>query len=232
MTETAVMIPEEWSWLPTICDPDKGYLPTIKPWRVGQRVVATNGRVLVSIVGDFADDADAEVSAKLLKVLDQPPMSPPHPVDWQAIRDFVGPVVVAPPCTTCNGKGVLSTCDACDNSGEVECECDCGDEHFRKCDECNGKGEVLCPECTKRDEADPVCLGWSVFNRKLIAPVVSRLDATEVQLAQDAPEGMAWFTSPSWTLIMMPMRVDSRSTYPKLELRRPTAGLPHGTENK
>lgn len=31
-------------------------------------------------------------------------------------------------------------CEECNGSGEVDCECECGDEHQRKCDDCNGDG--------------------------------------------------------------------------------------------
>ena len=228
-TETlAPEMPAEWAWLKDLCEPAGEYVTAakIKPWLVGGRVVATNGQILVAVPGAFAPEPDETVAGQFARVLALPKMEP-GPVNWQAIRDFIGPDVTAPPCSTCQGTGYTSECAECDGTGSVPCTCDgCGDDHDADCDECDGKGDEKCPDCKGGYVAEPVVMDGAVFDRKLLMRVVPRLDAAEVRFAQDGPERPAFFIADGWTLLAMALRHDIRGELPRLNIRR----LEGGTE--
>jgi DnaJ-class molecular chaperone len=37
-------------------------------------------------------------------------------------------------------------CTACNGTGEISCQCDCGDVHEKDCEECDGDGEISSSE--------------------------------------------------------------------------------------
>ena len=116
--------------LTLFCD-DEGWLS--KPWRSGEHVYATNGRICVQV---SAAEYEAEPwaaerkEAKIADVLTEPEQ-------WT-------PFEFSPAeCNQCNGKCEYNgRCDGCSGCGEHEC--DCGHKH--KCGYCEGTGrqQSLC----------------------------------------------------------------------------------------
>lgn len=201
-------LPQQWSWLTMILDPDRPQ--TSKLWTLpfdGEDVtIATDGRRLVMIPGAFGDSVPEEKTAETLRKALTPGENRSR-IEWAALRDFVGTVEDPKDCKTCSGTGQSGKCDACDN-GMVDCECSCGDLHEKECEECEGTGKPECPDCRHLYEIDPIRIGAAPFNRRLLAPLVSRLSAERVAFAQSAIDKPAIFATKEWRLVMMPLRDD------------------------
>ncbi len=132
-------------WLQRACDPTRGGALYKHPWRRGNAVFATNGKIVVWIdgVGEDYPALDPAREKNFAAICDAPCTSVLGVIDGAAFRAFVDPV-----CRMCGDVGGGLPCDECDGSGEVECYA-CGQE--TDCDECNGSGMTAraCPACGK-----------------------------------------------------------------------------------
>lgn len=169
-------------------DPDRRYALQ-KPWREGEQVVATDGKILISCdpsayVGELAE-AEGRRPQKCWEIL-----SPASKVtQWNQLPEYPG-------CTTCDGAGEFTKrCPHCHGAGEHRCEC--GHEH--DCDFCEEKGET-----TEQCEACECTFGTRRIARRLANKLLP-LPQTEWGVVTDDPQDIVFFRFVGGIGAVMPM---------------------------
>lgn len=160
----------------SVCHPgrDSMITPTIR----GDRALATNGHVLVSLpIGDvpraiaMSDAAPWSDSADIIMRTD----GKPHTVDAAELAEWAGDPWEACPC-----GGVSQQCKRCDGYGVVDCYCsNCDEEHQSTCRDCKGDGHS-CPKCRgagKVRNPQPGILFGSSVDRRLVALTLGAMGA-------------------------------------------------------
>lgn len=158
------------------CDPETSRYAIDKPWRDGDVVRATDGRIAI------------EVDASLYPVVDKPDgrvprfddvFGPFRRVDeWSAMPSILS-------CDKCDSTGeITGQCEFCKGAGR--CVCGCGDDH--DCGNCGGSGEEYLNDCR---DCQPIICGRRI--RRYYAAKMAKLPEIVVGGAIDGPEEMLFF---------------------------------------
>lgn len=172
------------------CSEDLTRYSICTPYRDGEWVIATNGKLLIrvpydeSIHGDIRRDGPP--TSKTFRGTEHA-NTPTQPEEgWKAIP------VKTTSCGDCGGVGSWEKCTTCDGEGLETCY-ECGHEH--DCEDCNGKGytagpgEIKCEEC----DGTGTLMNWPVI--QLIRPGLAPLfiSSNYLKLIMDIP-GVQIFT--------------------------------------
>ncbi len=148
-----------------------------KPWRSGEYVYATDGRILIRVDWKRATNAVAPVGRvpdceSLIKVSS-------GIKDWQ-------PLEMPIDCNACeNTSRELETCYQCGGSGKHKC--DCG--HAHQCGECSGRGRSRSNEYCKKCMV--VLFGLS-FQARYVR-LVAAMPSVQVGVASNNRQGSVFF---------------------------------------
>lgn len=139
--------------------------PLSKLILVEDKIVATNGKILVAIPASEEDKKEIEIYDKskhpkllpdLIHTLDEINDGAPVPK--------IGSIILSTEkCTNCNESGIVAECTDCDGSGEVELYSDSGICYENECRLCSGTGNI--PPESDTDmigRTCPVCNGSTV----------------------------------------------------------------------
>jgi hypothetical protein len=164
--------------LTPFCATESGRYALENPWRSGDVVYATDGRILIQVSVELCPDAVAPGGKvpnnceSLLSAMDKV-------LGWM-------PVPSVAHCDTCDDRCYTTkTCQECDGHGKHSCSC--GDTH--DCGKCGGTGEVesgLCKSCQQ-----------VVFGRVIQAKflrMIGRLPNAKIGAAPTSPSEMIYFT--------------------------------------
>jgi hypothetical protein len=132
----------------SFCDTEETRYALKTPWRVGDKVVASDGRIIVEIDSGLAPD--------VVELGNDRRMPKYEPIfeqfsecnNWRPFPDWDDRH-----CDGCNDTG-LFRCKECDGTGS--CECHCGHQH--DCHECHGSGyknRSRCPACAIFFDGEP-----------------------------------------------------------------------------
>ena len=116
---------------------EKGHLRIGRPWRLGECVYATNGKIGIRLA---ASDFPAEELPGAYKV-EQFPWDHDQVKEWVRLK----PERVLTECEACCGDGKGGWCEKCRGDGKVEITCDdCDDTHMHDCPDCHGTRRTSC----------------------------------------------------------------------------------------
>lgn len=190
----------------------------------------TDGRRMLAVQGQLAEQREGVPDAShVLSIAFGAPVL--GEIDLAALAAFCGVPTQPIECGACLHGRV--TCDECDGSGEMRCECSCGHEHEVTCRECNGIGDQECPRCSgwrKLKQKDcRVVIGESVFDRGLVAASLVDADRTSgtAVLSSRGNGGLIAISGDGWAIVIMPLANDgdlSRATMPAFPLPMASAG--------
>lgn len=129
------------------CSEDITRIQICTPYRDGEWVIATNGRILIrvpwveSVHGDIRTDGpNTKTTFRGTEKAHIPTLPEPG---WESVEDEIKS------CTACHGIGSWKECKTCDGHCEVTCD-QCG--HSHQCEECKGVGYIKGPGDTQCDE--------------------------------------------------------------------------------
>ncbi len=157
-----------------VCNPDGFHDHVREPFRAGSAwLIGTNGHVLLAVRSATpAHDGHPQTVATALDLIDDTGDNWTEvPTAELALR--MGDPTMDESCPACSGTGVTPVCAECADTGIVDgdiCEVCCGRAH---CWLCAGDGTVR----RNAGAADYVVAGTHVFDRRLIALVLSQCDA-------------------------------------------------------
>lgn len=151
-------------------DQDTGRYDLLTPWREGEWLYATDGRIAVRVLAPpDAPEPDSGRRVPSIAYLFGPP-------DWPDGQAFVPPGTTmewpekTEECDTCRGTGRGGTCHECDGSGRVTCSA-CEQEH--DCPDCDGTG--------KRGDATAPCSDCAGTGREVVRPALYRMNGAIIQ---------------------------------------------------
>lgn len=179
-----------------------------KPFKVGNKIVATTGH----IIAWKEDDNTIDVKNLSTRV---PPLSEEWIVDFNPTEDIPPVEIKIEKCTTCVDGIVTNVepkCKICHGSGSVECgEC----EQDKDCEDCNGTGisedsEYQCKDCDRNGNVD-LSLPVNIFGFKYKPSIVAKLReaGAKVQLLNhiSAHPNLLGFKVNNLTGFLLPMTV-------------------------
>lgn len=175
------------------------------------RIVATNGYILVSLAADTEGLTPIEAwwsggqkgVGRMRDMLSQP--VDPSPVSFSELRAFCEPPVLTATCEACGGKG-RQRCGSCQGSGWIR-DCSCPNCKGHECEECDSESGHTepCYACS-REQRRPAVIYGAPFERALIFSALRHLEAEAVFIGVDAEENRMKIDAPGqWTLIVMGM---------------------------
>lgn len=166
--------PIDWS---KFCDDELSRYDLQHPRKVGDKVVATDGRIL--IVAEAADYPEIGPRGGRFPKFDEIIAPISRVTEWCSV-----PAIS--PCDACNNTGkIFVNCHTCGGTGD--CLCDCGHEH--DCCACGGEGKVFrneyCLFCSPR------VYGLKI-QRQCIESVAD-LPGVQVGITNDNPRFLVFF---------------------------------------
>ena len=202
----------EIGWLAKACAAPSSMRPQMESvmtvrWAEAPWSVATNGHILVALLGEHVIGAAAATlsiasltqdALRETERADLPIVDPGALLRWADIQPLPEPTT----CTDCNGTGEVE-CEECRGEGHVECSMD----YEHDCEDCEGEGHIRCDHILKRPAYPAYRVGaidGVPFNRDNFWPLAHVSGAARMR-AGGAGSVPMLLRGDGWLFVVMPM---------------------------